>query len=434
MHTKITNRLLDSVPMPDDRELFLRDTELKGFGARITPNGSISFFAEGRLRKGKTKRIGLGRYPVMSSDIARDSARETLYKLSIGIDPRREELEKLEAIKGVIARDAVSKVSLSQVIDEYFLSRPIKSENGYRKTLRYTVGDWFARPIREITRSDVEKRYRKIAFQNSHKAQAVKAMRYLSAVLNFAKAERIEGQALLTDNPVDVLRDKQVDRTVKPRSHYIPKHKLGAVVTAIVSECTETARDVLLLELMTGLRDSEAKQVRWSDIDFDNGAVMIPETKNGKPHVFGMSQFVRAMMFHRFETVRHAVWVFPNRSGNGPIGSIRKQLLRVHKKANFVFTHHDLRRTFATLLSDELAISADVIGRLLNHSPKGVTERHYIHGDPRKLSDIYEQLSRLILDATNEPELATSLYPRPEVLLDAKAERDFEVCPERVRS
>ena len=97
-------------------------------------------------------------------------------------------------------------------------------------------------------------------------------------------------------------------------------------------------------------------------------------------------------------------------------------------------THHDLRRTFATLLSDELAISADVIGRLLNHSPKGVTERHYIHGDPRKLSDIYEQLSRLILDATNEPELATSLYPRPEVLLDAKAERDFEVCPERVRS
>ena len=257
-------------------------------------------------------------------------------------------------------------------------------------------------------------------------------MRYLSAVFNFAKAERIEGQALLTDNPVDVLRDKQVDRTVKPRTQHIPKDRLGKVIQAILSECAETARDLLLFELLTGLRDSEAKHLRWSNVDFGSQLITIPETKNGKPHVFGMSQFVRAMMIHRFETGRHPVWVFPSRSGNDSLGSIRKQLLRVHKKSGVVFTHHDLRRTFATLLSDELAIPADVIGRLLNHSPKGVTERHYIHGDPRKLSDIYDQISRLILDATNEPALATSLYPRPEVPSDAKEERDFQVCPGRV--
>ena len=101
MHTKITKRVLEGTLTPATGELFLRDTELRGFGVRITPKGSITFFAEGRLRRSRNKRISLGRYPVVSLENAREKAREALYKLNLGIDP----LEHMHQIH----RDALKK-------------------------------------------------------------------------------------------------------------------------------------------------------------------------------------------------------------------------------------------------------------------------------------------------------------------------------------
>ena len=64
MHTKITKRIIERTPLPLNGDLFIRDTQLKGFGARITSKGSISFFAEAKIKKLGSKRLSLGRYPV----------------------------------------------------------------------------------------------------------------------------------------------------------------------------------------------------------------------------------------------------------------------------------------------------------------------------------------------------------------------------------
>jgi hypothetical protein len=47
MHRQITKKVIESVSTPDTRELLLRDTQLKGFGIRISPSGTKTFFAEG---------------------------------------------------------------------------------------------------------------------------------------------------------------------------------------------------------------------------------------------------------------------------------------------------------------------------------------------------------------------------------------------------
>lgn len=411
MHTKLNKRVLETTPLPANGSLFLRDTELRGFGARLSPKGAITFFAEGRIKRGRNKRVSLGRYPVLTVEAARERAREALYKLSAGTNPVSEAKAKAEAERTAHALERAGSVTLSEVLDDYFRSRPIKSEPAYRGAIKNSFEDWLNRPVRAITRQDVESRYRKIAFKDGHKAQAAKAMRCLSAVLNFASVELVDGQPLLADNPVDVLKERKVDRAVKPRDHHIPRNQIARVVRAVLSECTATARDVVLLELFTGLRDGEAKGLRWQDVNFDDRTVTVPETKNGKPHVFSMGLFIEAMLRHRFSDRSHRTWVFPNRVGSGPLGSVRKQLLRVHKKARIKFTHHDLRRTFATLLSAELGVSSDIIGRLLNHSPKGVTERHYIHTDPTKLTPLYDQLYELVTSELDGLDLAQHLYP-----------------------
>ena len=62
MHAKITKRVLESTTNDSSKDLFLRDTKLKGFGVRVTPKGGMGFFAEGRIRKvvfpGFSERVG----------------------------------------------------------------------------------------------------------------------------------------------------------------------------------------------------------------------------------------------------------------------------------------------------------------------------------------------------------------------------------------
>tara|TARA_Y100001934_G_scaffold133829_1_gene161969 strand:+ start:635 stop:1156 length:522 start_codon:yes stop_codon:yes gene_type:complete len=170
MHKKITNRVLDSVPTPEDRELFLRDTGLKGFGTRITSNGSISFFAEGRLRKGRTKRISLGRYPVISVAETRLKARKALHQLYCGIDLGCHDIEPKKS------NTSSPQLTLAQVLNRYCASRTLKSEQDYRRVIEHLLNDWLDQPVACITRDDIEKRYRQVAYQDGHKAQAAKGM------------------------------------------------------------------------------------------------------------------------------------------------------------------------------------------------------------------------------------------------------------------
>ncbi len=69
----------------------------------------------------------------------------------------------------------------------------------------------------------IEARYKKLAFKDNHKPQAAKSMRYLSSIFNYGRAEVIEEEPLLTENPVDILKMKRIDRVVKPKESYIEK-------------------------------------------------------------------------------------------------------------------------------------------------------------------------------------------------------------------
>ena len=84
---------------------------------------------------------------------------------------------------------------------------------------------------------------------------------------------------------------------------------------------------------------------------------------------------------------------------------------RARKRTSAVVRLHPSRSVCgATCRSDELAIPADVIGRLLNHSPKGVTERHYVHHKPQQLVDIYDRFYSLVDSTISEFSLMDSLY------------------------
>ena len=92
MRKKITQTAVDSLaPVP--RNTFLWDTEITGFGCKITPAGRkvyiLQYRTEGQDSRKAPKRITLGKHGDITADGARRLAARSLLKVKGGDDPRR---------------------------------------------------------------------------------------------------------------------------------------------------------------------------------------------------------------------------------------------------------------------------------------------------------------------------------------------------------
>ncbi len=59
---KITKRFIVSCSARS-KDVLHRDSELPGFGIKVSPRGTISFVAEGRIKSGSSMRVTLGNTP-----------------------------------------------------------------------------------------------------------------------------------------------------------------------------------------------------------------------------------------------------------------------------------------------------------------------------------------------------------------------------------
>ena len=133
-------------------------------------------------------------------------------------------------------------------------------------------------------------------------------------------------------------------------------------------------------------------------MDFDNRLFTVRNTKNGSDFTIPMSiQVHKIFEVRRLEAPSHSIYVFPKKGGAGPVVDIRKQKDKVVRATGIQFSHHCLRRTFATLLNKTIQIDIPTIAVLLNHSPQGVTQKHYVSSQPADFRDLYQRLSDFTL-------------------------------------
>jgi integrase len=365
-----------------DKDIFHRTPEL---GVKVAArSGTVTFFIERRIKGGSNKRISLGKYPEVSLDEAKDKAHQAKRLLAEGKDPKEEQEGLREANRLLQAHSKLMELTLSELTDKYCDLRDDKTGAEYKKTLKLIFGEFLDTPVRDISAEDIARRFNEY---KSRKASILKAMRYLKAIFNYGMKIEIDGEVLLFKNPVliaETMLPREDTRPVPPKETVIPQDRLFDFVRALITECFPVARDCTLLQLLTGLRDSEAKQIRWTNVDFDKKVFTITDTKGKKDHTLPMSYLTYALLLSRkpdFNTdkrITNPEWVFPARGNKTHLGDIRKQLDKVRKKTGIEFTPHDLRRTFATLLEGELKLNTGVISRFLNHAPTNVTERHYM--------------------------------------------------------
>lgn len=379
---------------------YYRDSKTPGFCLRVRANGKKSYVVKKKIRgTQKDVLVTIGDPGAISLDNARVQASEIILSLLEGEDPnasRREELKKQAALKQrAQAIEEKRSITLKRVLDDYGNSRNLKPNTLYIYRLLVTkyLKDWLEMPVTEITKNMIEKRHKKLSAE--HPAQANHIMRILRALLFYASAsyEDEEGKSLIQENPVRRLSQMRAWNRIKRRETFIRSHQLKNWYSA-VAELEDDVRDYIMVLLLTGLRKSEASNLKWADIDFNEKTLIARDTKNYQDHMLPLSNYLYSILLNRWQK-RGDAFVFM-RTRKGRIMGYVEAIEEVIEKSGVEFTLHDLRRTFITT-AEKLDIPWYALKKLLNHKSQDVTAG-YIITEVERLRKPMEMISEALLD------------------------------------
>ncbi len=148
--------------------------------------------------------------------------------------------------------------------------------------------------------------------------------------------------------------------------------------------CCESPRDKLLITFFvdTGVRLSELCSLNWSDINVENGSVVVREGKGKKFRVIGVGIKTRRLLLKYKSLIGNEKSapespLFQTVHGKRftPMG-LRSVLIRLSEKSEVEFSAHVLRRSFAKL-SVKAGMNLIYIQSLMGHSNIETT-RNYV--------------------------------------------------------
>jgi integrase len=399
MATKITKRIVDAAT-PGERDLFLWDEEVKGFGLKVTPAGSKVYMLQYRMggRATPTRRYTIGKHgSPWTPDEARDEAKRLLREVVAGRDPV---LVKREALTAKPA-DSFKTVALD-FIERYHKAKGNRYTPAVQRILKRDLfPKWGERPITEITRRDVMQVLDEIAARAP--VQANRTLSVVSKLFNWA-IDR------------DIIQTSPVVRIPKPgketvRDRCLTDNEIRAIWMAAETVGWPFGPCVKLL-ILTAQRRDEVAHMRWSEIDLIAGMWTLPRerAKNGKAHEVPLSPMAVDVL--RSLPRPDGVDLVFTTNGKTPISGfsqIKKRLDALSKVGltdadEWVF--HDFRRTVTTNLA-KMGIPPQVADKVLNHvqgTIKGVAavyNRHAYLDERRAALDAWANRLDLIINDTS---------------------------------
>jgi integrase len=340
---------------------------------------------------GKAKAMGLGSYPSVTLESARQAAVAARSLLQAGIDPiAARHAEKKERQQAHDRARTFEEVAKARGLEKAVGWRNPKSLAQWQATMEsYVFPHIGQRLVSEITVQDVLKVLTPIWGKIPVTASRVR-MR-IEDVLDYAKAHGLRDG----DNPADwkvlrhilTARRKMVGKQVKP--HVMLHYRQVPALVAQLAANETVAAQALLFCALTGARTSEVRLAEHHEINLDERIWTIPPEKmkrgekvQRRPLSSAAVEVARKMMA-RFPADRAHNWVFPGKitKKNKPLG--HSTLLDLMTVLCPNFTTHGLRASFRSWGSDMTDTPVEVMEMALGHAVSGgdATVAAYARGE-----------------------------------------------------
>lgn len=370
---KITKQLVDSL-VATNGDLWVWDTEVKGFGVRARPGGRKSYVIEYRPGSGgrvaPKKRYTIGRHgSPWTPDAARRKAIEILGDVIKGEDPLKARNDARRPDEDTVGHH----------VRQYLQGSVRRTQKSWKETERILMREFV--PVLESARlASVSKRDVAQLVEHIARRAPVQAERAFSHIRRFFNW--CVEQGLLEANPVSGLR--QVSASAE-REHVLSDFEL-AMVWRAVDTCGPLWAAAFKLLILTAQRKSEVLEMEFAELNIAEKIWRIPgrRTKNGRTHEVPLTEQMLKII-GEIPRIEGSSFVFST-SGLRPLSaqsrvkrSLDTRVLQIVACSSDVpdrtvrpWTIHDLRRTATTGMA-RLGVPPHVADAILNHKGAGVT-------------------------------------------------------------
>jgi integrase len=367
MAERLTDAIVKKLPAPASGNRITYDTDVRGFGVRVTGAGARAFVLNYRTREGRERRYTIGAYPDWRTTAARDEAKRLKLEIRVnGADP----VGALQAARG----EPTVEDMVTRYIEEHL---PKKRPNSQADD-RSLISQWvMANGLRHakvasVAADDIDALHRKVTRAGTpYRANRVVAL--LSKMFSLAVRWRWR-----TDNPC-----RGVERNPEnKRKRYLTSAEMVRLAEALAAHEDQTAANAIRLLLLTGARRGETLAAKWVDFDVEAGVWTKPgaTTKQATEHRVPLSAPARQLLAGM---PREGAYVFPGIGGVGHRFDLNRPWRTIRRAAGLHGVRlHDLRHTYASVLASR-GVSLHTIGNLLGHTQAATTMRYaHLADDP----------------------------------------------------
>jgi integrase len=366
MATRLTDATVRDLPLPATGNRITYDSEVHGFGARVTAKGARSFVLTYRNRDARQRRFTIGAFPDWKVTAARAEAKRLKIEVDRGGDPmgdiadRRAAPTVRDLCTAYRAEHLPGKRANTARNDELMIRREILPRFGARK-------------VADIRHAEIAAMHREIVKDRPYTANRTLAL--CKRLFNFAAHpdRRWRDRA---DNPAKGVAMIYESR----RERYLTTDELKRLV-AVLAEwpCQQTANAVRVL-LLTGARKDEVLSAAWAQFDLAAGTWRKPAatTKSKKDHVVMLAAPVLKLLadIRAEQGPAPSAFVFPGRGRKGYRDDLKSQWAKILAVAQIEDLRiHDLRHSHASLLVNA-GFSLEVIRAVLGHASTSTTLRY----------------------------------------------------------
>ena len=313
---------------------------------------------------------------------------------------RNEQEAKEQEQATVDAQNAKDNQTLTAVFYDQYLPQAkqdrrnkaswVREECLFRIWIEPVIG---GKPLKDVAAIHLEK----VKKSMKEAGQSPRSIQYALAVVRQIFAHCYDGP-----NPAGKAGKVKRPKFDNKRTRYLTRLEAEKLLAELAT-VSQDVHDMTLLSLHTGMRAGEVFNLSWANVDFNNGVLMLKDTKSSKDRPAYMTATVRAMLTSRS---KDSSLVFPNRNVNPDNKKREEKIIQVSDTFNRAIkklglndgvtdrlnkvSFHTLRHTFASWLVEN-GTDLYYIKELLGHSTIALTER-YAHVGENALKAAVQRL------------------------------------------